>query len=79
MKLWNRIIGTKGFDVDAVLPYLERLVIAYVDNKGARAVGEAFVHDGEWYWWDNHPFEPVKIDTDMIKIKGWTLYPHDLI
>ena len=87
--MWNRIDhtpGSKGFDADKPLPYRERLVVVYLHTDAAgitgetrelRGVGEAFVHDGEWYWWNTgeHPKTWVKVQSSY-KIIAWTEFPH---
>lgn len=69
--MWNRV--NPNFDVDAILPYRMRLIVCYT-LEGKAGIGEAYVHDGVWYWWSNQ----VKIQ-DQYTLIGWTLFPEELL
>ena len=77
--MWNRVDpslpNNGGFDQDKVLPYRERLVIVYT-YQGKLAVGEAFVHNGEWCWWGNaEDWSLKKIDSQQHTIHCWIEHP----
>ena len=74
-KLWNRIEGPKGFDVDAILPFRERLIICYY-HEGKKGIGEAYVDEGVWYWWTPADIK-VKVQDDYHLVL-WTLFPWDV-
>lgn len=72
--MWNRVEGEKGFDTDAVLPFRERLIVCYF-HEGKKGIGEAYVHDGVWYWWDLTDTNcKVKVQESYTLIL-WTLFP----
>lgn len=75
--MWNRIVGPKGFDTDAVLPYRERLIVCYV-HDGYPGTGEAFVDNGIWYWWDKYS-NKVKVEMENYQLVAWTPYPWNLV
>ena len=76
--MWNRIIGPKGFDTDVTLPYRERLIVCYV-HEGRTGVGEAYVDNGIWYWWDN-TLTNAKVEVlHDYQLIAWTLFPHELV
>ena len=75
---WNRVLGEKGFNADNVLHYRERL-IAVVEFQGKEKVIEAYVHDGEWYWWEVSPglhtyYDRAKLPAEY-KVLLWLPYP----
>jgi len=67
--MWNRVIGPKGFDTDSTLPYRERLIVCYL-RQNKIEVGQAYVHDGIWFWWDSN----CEIQEDY-QIVAWTRFP----
>lgn len=66
--MWNRI-HLNDFDYDKVLPYRTRLIVIFQDRK---QVGEAYVHNGEWYWWHSKS----KMECQPI---AWTEYPEQFV
>jgi hypothetical protein len=79
--MWNRVEGEKGFDADAVLPYRERLIVIYSVPAISQTCGvaEAYVHDGEWYWWDGTTNAVAMKIPSTHEIKAWTIFPHELV
>lgn len=78
IKMWNRVSGPKGFDTDSTLPYRERLIVCYF-HEGRMGIGEAYVDDGVWYWWDNTQTNcKVKIN-ESYELNLWTIFPHDMM
>lgn len=81
--IWNKVNqdlpNNTGFDETSVLPYRERLIIVYFHKDNIAAdyvVGEAYVHDGKWFWWDSsHPKDRKEIDPTKYKIMLWTKMP----
>ena len=71
--MWNRVIGPKGFDTDALLPYRERLVVCYIKD-GKAGVRDAYVHYGLWHWWDTK----TEIE-DNCELLAWTFFPHEFL
>jgi hypothetical protein len=68
--MWHRI-------TDLDVPYRERLIVCY-NHEGKRGVGEAYVHDGKWYWWDNTDTNAkVKVQEDY-QLVAWMSFPYDL-
>lgn len=74
VNMWNRIKEPKGFDTDAILPFRERLIICYY-HEGKNGVGEAYVDNGIWYWWNNSDTnEKIKIQKEY-RLILWTIFP----
>lgn len=71
---WNRVEGPKGFDSDSILPFRERLIVCYL-HEGSKGIGEAYIDNGIWYWWDNtNTNSKVEIQKTYNLIL-WTLFP----
>jgi hypothetical protein len=67
-KSWNGVFGEKDFDAESIVPFRERLIVIYNNDLGEECLGEAFVHDGKWFWW--------KDKTEFLhKVKFWSKFP----
>jgi hypothetical protein len=76
--MWNRIEGPKGFDTDAVLPFRERLIVWYFrigEAYGTYGIGEAYVDNGIWYWWDSNNTNCKAKIQENYQLILWTLSP----
>ena len=80
---WYRVLNG-NYDAEATLPHRQRLIVLYKhlhrDQMQTRAE-EAFIHNGEWYWWDSTDIGPMcrKKVPPTYNITAWSLYPLHLL
>lgn len=74
---WYRVLND-NFDAEATLPYRQRLLVLYKHlyrDQVQNGVGEAYVTNGEWYWYDNTGTMCTKKVQPTYCIKAWSLFP----